>query len=243
MSIFKTVSDEALQRLLEFDTCAISNAIEQFQIRTRNQGFVNGSIRCLFPELTPRVGYAVTARVRTSSTPIANRCYFDREEWWSYVGTVPAPRFIVLEDIDRPPGVGALFGEIHAQISIALGCNAVLTNGAVRDLPGSRQSGIQMFAGSVAVSHSYAHIVDFGDPVEVGGLQIKPGDLLHGDQHGVVCVPIEIAESVPNIAAEILASEKELVDFCRSKQFSFGKLIEKMQRVSRKTGVPEKDLR
>lgn len=242
MGTVATVAEEVLQKIHEFDSCTISNAIEQFRIRTRNEGFVNGSVRCMFPEFSPRAGYAVTARVRTLSTPITGRCYYDREEWWSYVSSIPAPRFIVLEDVDHSPGLGALFGEIHSCIAVALGCNAVLTNGAVRDLPGSRQSGLQMFAGNVAVSHSYAHIVDFGDPVEVGGLEIRPGNLLHGDQHGVVSIPIEVADLLPKVAAEILESEKELIEYCKSKHFSFARLCEKMQRLSRRTGVPDKEL-
>ena len=150
-------------------------------------------------------------------------------------------RFIVLEDADHVPGLGALVGEIHANICTALGCTAVLTNGAVRDLPGVRLSGLQLFAGSIAVSHSYAHVIDFGETVEVGGLRIKPGTLLHGDLHGVLSVPIEIAERVSQVAAEILSSEKELIDFCRSDNFSFSKLSEKIQRVSRKIAAPGKD--
>lgn len=242
MHAVRTVSQEVLQKLQQFDSCTVSNAIEQFHIRTRNEGFVNGSVRCMFSDLLPRAGYAVTARIRSSTTPIAGRCYYDRAEWWSYVRSIPAPRFIVLEDVDHVPGLGALFGEIHSCIAVALGCNAVATNGAVRDLPGSRQTGIQMFAASVAVSHAYAHVVDFGEPVQIGGLQVQPGNLLHGDQHGIVSIPVDVAEALPAAAAQILESEQELIDFCKSKQFSFAGLTEKMQRIAVKTRVPDKDL-
>ncbi len=223
-----------LQQLQGLDTCTVSNAIEQFHVRTRNEGFVNGTVRCMFPHLSPRVGYAATARIRTSSTPIAGRWYYERMDWWSYLLTIPAPRFIVIEDIDHIPGLGALFGEIHAHISRALGACAYLTNGAVRDLPGIRAAGLQAFAGSIAVSHAYAHIVEFGEPVAIGGLHIRPGDLLHGDQHGIVSVPFSIAGEIPRVAAEILEKEKELIEFCRSPEFSFQKLSEKVQRVSTK---------
>jgi len=238
----RTIPEEILQQLRQFDTCTISNAIEQFHVRTRNEGFVNGSVRCIFPEIPPRVGYAVTARIRTSSTPIGGRCYYDRVDWWSYLETIPAPRFVVVEDVDHVPGVGALLGQIHACICVALSCTAFLTNGAVRDLPGVKQAGLQLFAGSVAVSHSYAHVVDFGEPIEVGGLQIKPGNLLHGDQHGVVCIPLDVAARVPRVATEILESEKELIDLCQSEEFSFEELSQKIQHLSRKVGASDKDL-
>jgi len=237
-----TVPPETLDRLQQIDTCTVSNAIETFNVRTRNEGFVNGSVRCIFPDFPPKVGYAVTGRIRTSATPIAGRCYYDRIDWWSYLLTIPAPRFLVIEDVDHTPGLGALVGEIHANICIALGCIAYLTNGSVRDLLGVEAAGFQVFAGSVSVSHSYAHIVEFGEGVEVGGLQIKPGDLLHGDQHGVQRIPLSIANEIPRVAAEMLESEKELIEFCGSKEFSFEELSKRLQDMSAKFGA-DKDSR
>jgi 4-hydroxy-4-methyl-2-oxoglutarate aldolase len=242
-SSLSTVSPETLERLRHIDACALANAIEQFQVRTRNEGFVDGTVRCIFPQLPPRVGYAVTARIRSSSTPIAGRCYYDRPEWWSYVLTIPAPRFIVAKDVDGRPGMGALFGEVHANISRALGCCAFVTNGAVRDLPGIEAIGFQVFAASVAVSHAYAHVVEFGEPVEVGGLLIRPGDLLHGDLHGVQSVPISIAEEIPKVVAEMSLMEEELIAFCGSRDFSLPKLIEKIQNVSNRLGTPGSHLK
>jgi len=230
-----------LEQLQRLDTCSVSNAIEQFHVRTRNEGFVNGSVCCLFPHMPPQVGYAVTARIRSSSTPITGRCYYDRADWWSYVLTVPAPRFVVAQDVDDKPGLGALFGEIHANICMALGCSAYVTNGSVRDLTGIEAAGFPVFAGSVAVSHAYAHVVEYGVPVEVGGLRIRPGDLLHGDRHGVQSIPISIAPEIPAKVAEMLETERELIDFCRSKAFSFDELIERMQHVSNKLGTPNRD--
>ena len=220
----------------QIDSCTVSNVIEQFKVRTRNEGFVDGQSRCMFPHFPPKVGYAVTARIRSSSTPIAGRCYYDRPEWWAYVASLPAPRFIVTQDVDHVVGLGALFGEIHANISVALNCSAYLTNGAVRDLPGIEATGLQVFAGNLSVSHSYAHVVEFGEPVEVGGLRISPGNLLHGDQHGVVCVPLSIADEIPAVAAELRRTEKELIDYCRSDDFSLEGLTGKLHKASGKLG-------
>lgn len=228
------VSSNTIRRLGEIDTCTVSNAIEQFGVRTRNEGFIRGAAQCMFPDMRPSVGYAVTATFRSSMTPVTGRCYFDRSDWWSYVAAQPEPRFLVLQDVDKTPGFGALFGEIHANICVALGCCALLTNGAVRDIPAIRASGLQAFAGSVSVSHAYAHIVAFGEPVEIGGLRIAPGDLLHGDRHGVLSIPSGIAAEVPTVAAEILDIEKEIVAYCRSLEFSAENLFEKLTCLSAK---------
>jgi 4-hydroxy-4-methyl-2-oxoglutarate aldolase len=228
----ETVATETLKELERFDSCTVSNAIERFHVRTRNEGFINGSIRCFFPQIPPRVAYAATARIRTSATPITGRCYYDRPDWWSYLATLPEPRFIVVKDVDHYPGLGALLGEIHANICRALRCTAYITNGAVRDLPGIRSADFQVFAGSISVSHAYAHVVDFGEPIELGGLLIKPGDLLHCDQHGVVSVPTNLAGEIPKMAREIEEHERDLIEFCRSADFSVGKLTAKMRHLS-----------
>ena len=188
----------------------------------------------MFPEMGPRAGYAVTARIRSSSTPIAGRCYYDRPDWWTHVQSIPGPKVVAIQDIDHVPGLGALVGEIHANIFKALGCTALVTNGAVRDLPGIEASRLQVFAGNVSVSHSYAHVVDFGGPVEIGGLAINPGDLLHGDRHGVISIPFEIAADVPAEAARIVETERELIRYCRSAQFSADGLTARIQYVSGK---------
>ena len=108
------------------------------------------------------VGYAVTGKIRTAATPtVVHGCY-DRTDWWNHLLTVPKPRVIVVQDIDKQPGLGAFLGEVHANILRALGCVGAVTNGAVRDLPAVEAIGFNLFAGHVAVSHAYAHIVDSG---------------------------------------------------------------------------------
>lgn len=234
----ETISKDTLATLQSLDTCTVSNAIEQFEVRLRNEGFMNSSIRCVFPQHGPRVGYAVTGRVRTSSIPVKGHCYYHRLDWWSHVLSVPAPRFVVLKDEDHVPGVGALLGDIHANIFVALECAAYVTNGAIRDIPGIEECGLQVFAGSVAVSHCYAHVTDFGEPVEIAGMVVKPGDLLHGDQHGIHSIPKSIASEIPGVAAQILRSEEQLKDFCRSPRFSIEELSNEIHRLSKKFKTP-----
>jgi len=106
----------------------------------------------------------------------------------------------------------------------ALHCVGVVTNGAVRDIPAARSAGFHYFAGSVSVSHGYVHIIDFGQPVKIGGLEIRSGDLLHGDLHGVQSVPLAIAPLIPEAAARIVAREQALIALCRAPEFTLEKL-------------------
>jgi regulator of RNase E activity RraA len=222
-----------LDKIRALDTCTVSNAIERLNVRLRNEGFVVGTTHCRFPNLEPMLGYAVTGRIRTSSPPMSARCYFDRIDFWEFLDAQPRPSVLVLQDVDHTQGFGAFIGEIHAVISRALGCVGVVTNGAVRDLPAIRALEFHAFSGALGVSHAYAHLIDFGEPVEIGGLRIATGDLIHGDRHGVQTIPLEIVSQVPDVVAQIREEERELVDFCRSRQFSLNGLRERLQRRSK----------
>jgi 4-hydroxy-4-methyl-2-oxoglutarate aldolase len=221
-----------LENLRALDTCAVSNAIERLDVRLRNEGFVSGEVQCRFPDLGPMVGYAATGRIRTASPPMNQRCYYDRIDWWNYVASIPEPRVMVLQDVDPKPGIGAFVGEIHATIGLALKCVGCVTNGAVRDLPGVEKVGFHLFSRNVSVSHSYAHIIEFGEPVEIGGLKISPGDLIHGDRHGVLTIPLSIAAEVQDEASKIVQEERELIEFCRSPNFSLEELWQRIRSVS-----------
>ena len=133
--------------------------------------------------------------------------------------------------LDPERSGGALLGEMHALIGQALHCVAYVTNGAVRDLPAVEAMGFQLFAGRVEVSHKYAHISEFGRPVQIDGLTISPGDLLHGDRHGVHAIPIPFARKIPDMVAELRREEDELRKLCLSPGFSLDKLERKLQKI------------
>jgi 4-hydroxy-4-methyl-2-oxoglutarate aldolase len=218
-------------RLKLLDTCTASNAIERLDVRPRNEGFIHGTARCLFPGMPPTLGYAVTGRIRSSAQPISGGWYYDRIEWWTYVQSLPSPRVVVLQDVDPVPAFGAFVGEIHANIASALGCVACVTDGAVRDLEPVEALGFQLFAGGVSPSHAYAHIVDWGLPVDIGGLRINPGDLVHGDRHGVHTVPLAVAADVPRMAGDLDREERELIGLCQSSHFSIEALSDMFDRI------------
>lgn len=229
MAVEPSLSEADLDALRRFDTCMVANAIDVFNVRLRNTGFTDGSIRCMFEDAPPMVGYAATARLRSGEPPIGGGSFHDRADFWRSILDIPSPRILVLEDIDKPPGRGAFIGDMHAAILKALGCIGYLSNGAVRELPAVRAMGLHLFGGSVAVSHAYAHIFEFGAPIRVGGMEVKPGDLLHGDRHGVLTVPLQFATKIPEVAVQLQRREQTVIDFCRSGAFSLEKLREIMK--------------
>jgi 4-hydroxy-4-methyl-2-oxoglutarate aldolase len=220
----KSLEPWQLEELRRIDTCIVASAIELFGVRLPNTGFTRSGIRCMFPERPPMAGYAATARIRSAQPPMQGRSYYTRSDWWNHILTIPEPRVVVIEDVDQPPGLGAFVGEVNAQILLALGCTALITNGAVRDLREVQPTGFQMFAGNVSPSHAYAHVFDFGGEVELDGLKIIPGALLHGDRHGVINVPMEIASRLPDAAHDIIRRRQHLIGLCRSERFSMDEL-------------------
>jgi 4-hydroxy-4-methyl-2-oxoglutarate aldolase len=224
MAIAPLLSEQQLQDLRQFSTCTMANAIERFNVRLRNTGYTDGSIHCRFPAMPPMVGYAVTARLRSEGPPVAGQAFRDRTDFWNAVLAIPAPRVLVLKDMDEVPGRGAFVGDVHAAILKALGCVGYVTNGAVRELPGVRELDFQLFSGNIAVSHAYAHLFDVGAKVVVGGMDVSPGDLVHGDQHGLITIPAEIAAELPKVAADLQVREERVIEFCRSGEFSVAKL-------------------
>jgi regulator of RNase E activity RraA len=218
------LAPEHLEALRRLDACTLANAIETFHARLRDEGFMDSAIRCLFPSLQPMLGYAATVKIRGSAPPTVDGPYPDRTDWWDHIASQPASRIVVIQDVATRPGLGALVGEVHMNILQALNCVGVVTNGAVRSIPAAERAGFHLFSGSVSVSHAYVHIIDIGAPVEIGGLKIRSGDLLHGDLHGVQCIPLDIAAQIPLIAARISARKRELIALCQSPEFSLEEL-------------------
>lgn len=217
------LSKEELETIRCWPTCAISNAIELFNIRPRNEGFMLPEIKCQFPELGPMVGYAVTAIICADSQEGRR---VQPPEWWEKILTIPEPRVVVIHDIDRPV-VGSFWGEVNGNIHKALGCVGTITDGSVRDLEEVKGIGFHFFSSCVTVSHAFVHLVEVGTPVKVGGLVVKPGDLIMGDRHGVLSIPMEIAREVPKAAQLVENWERPIIDFCKSKDFTISGLRER----------------
>ena len=224
-------SIELLQQIQQFDTCTIANAIERFGVRLRNEGYTRPGLRCVTGG-SPRVaGYAATCRVRLSDPPVKGRTYEDRTDWWDDIESLPAPRIAVIQDIELEPGDGSVVGQVHAAILKAFHCAALVTNGAVRHIPVVAAMGFPMFAHSVTVSHAYMHMVDYGTPVEIFGLQVSSGDLLFADCHGVISIPRHIAADVVSVADEISRQARRIIDLCQSPDFTREKLLEAVKNV------------
>jgi regulator of RNase E activity RraA len=215
-----------LEALARYDSPTLANAIETFDIQPRDAGFADSRIRCMFPELGRMVGFAATATIVARGAPAPDWAGAGNDGLYAYVRTVRAPRIVVVKDHDDPPAHGSLWGEVHATIFGALGCVGCVTDGAVRDLDEARGMGFHFFAAGPSVSHAYVRVEAVGEPVEIGGLVVAPGDLLHADQHGVLKIPLEIAAELPAAADRVIETEQALLRWVRSDDFDPDRLAE-----------------
>jgi regulator of RNase E activity RraA len=218
--------DDLLETLARYDAPTLANAIETFDLQPRDVGFADSRIRCMFPELARMVGFAATATIVARGAPGPDWAGVGNDALYSHVRTVRTPRIVVVKDLDDPPAHGSLWGEVHATIFGALGCVGCITDGAVRDLDEARGMGFHFFAAGPSVSHAYVRVETVGEPVEIGGLVVAPGDLLHADQHGVLKIPLEIAHEVPAAADRVIETEQTLLRWVRSDEFDPDRLAE-----------------
>jgi regulator of RNase E activity RraA len=219
-----------LELLRTYNSPTVANAIEVFDVRPRNEGFMRPEIRCIFPNMGVMVGYAVTVKIQ-ALTPGAKGATIYPSEHWKDMMKVPAPRVVVVEDLDEPSGVGSLWGEVNANMHKAMGCVGVVTNGSVRDLDEVEPLGFHFFAQHVSVSHSYVHIVEVGTPVRIGGLTVRPGDLLHADKHGVTNIPYDLAPRIPEGVQTVETMERQIINYSKSAEFTVDGLIDLFKRL------------
>src|SRR5579863_8434501 len=204
-----------LRLLAQYDTPTISNIIELFEVRPRNEGYMDARIRACFPEMPPAVGYAATATMRCALARCEGDVYGSLDEQVARFTELPGPAMVVYQDLDDPP-VAATFGEIMCTTYKSFGAVGLITSGAARDLDQVRRLDFPAFSNGAICSHGYSHIVDLHRAVRVGGLTIQPGDLIHADANGVTTIPLEIAADVPQAAAELAAAESMVLDYLRS---------------------------
>ena len=108
-----------------------------------------------------------------------------------FVASIPGPKIIVMQDLDKPAVIGSFWGEVSSTSHKSVGCVGTIVDGAIRDLDEMRSAGFKAIARRLCVGHAYAAPISWGEPVEVFGTRVKTGDLIHTDKHGFLVIPEE----------------------------------------------------
>ena len=211
------LSDRQFAFLRGIDTPTVCNLLEMVAPERRGHGYTIRHLHCPFPDLPPMVGFAKTVTMRAKDkVPLGDAGYMaKRLDYLDYVAAAPRPGIAVIEDLDDPGGYGAFWGEVQTNVHKALGCLGTITNGSIRDIP-QVAPGFQMLAGSIAPSHAFVHVVDFGGNVNIHGMAVRSGDLIHADRHGAVVVPLNTIDPMKEAAPKLAAKEAQIIDAAKS---------------------------
>lgn len=208
------LSADTLKNLAKYDTPTVCNVIELFDVRPRNVGYMNDSIKACFPKLPPMVGFALTSTFRSMQPPRSGDAYGSLVDQVEKFAELPGPPVVVFQDLDEPT-TSATFGEVMCTMYSSFGSVGLVTSGAGRDIDQVAALDYPVFTNGTICSHGYCHIPQINVPVTVGGIAIHPGDLLHGDVNGVSTIPIEIASEIPDACAELMRAEQVVLDYCK----------------------------
>ncbi len=206
-----------LDFLRSIDTPTVCNLLEIVAPERRGFGYTVRHLHCAFPDLPPMVGFAKTVTMRAQDkVPLGDAGYMNKRlDYLDYIASAPQPSIVVIQDLDDIVGFGAFWGEVQSNVHKALGCLGTITNGSIRDIPMIPQ-GFQMLAGSIAPSHAYVHAVDFGIDVNIHGMAVKNGDLVHADRHGAVVVPLATIDPMKAAADGLAARETKIINAAKS---------------------------
>ncbi|MBD3664240.1 RraA family protein [Sulfitobacter aestuariivivens] len=214
--------NESLHALLKrCDTPTVCNAIEVAQGKRGFNDFTRGTMQSSAPGAA-MVGYARTARIQAVNPPTedADVIRARRMAYYKYMAEGPRPGVAVVQDMDVPNAIGAYWGEINTNVHKAFGLSGALTDGVMRDL-GDLPDGFPVVAGSIGPSHGFVHVVDFDQPVEVQGMSVAPGALVHADRHGAVVIPQDVIPALEAAIAQLFKSEKVVLDATKGKRIDF----------------------
>ena len=210
-----------LAALQEWDTPTICNGLELVTPERRAIGFTVEPMLAADRSLKPMVGLARVGTIRAKEPP--RGVVASRLDWFDYVADADMPTVVVLQDLDDRPGYGAWWGEVHSTVHKALGAQGCVTNGSFRDCD-MLAPGFQIIGGRIGPSHAHVHMVEFGRPVNVFGMNAIHDDVIHADFHGAVVIPADAVRRLPDAIALCARREKVILDVCASPDFSPARL-------------------
>lgn len=208
---------EDLLALEAWDTPTICNGLELIVPDRRAIGFTVEPMVAADRFHKPICGVARVGTIRAKEPPRGKVA--SRLDWFDYVGGATLPTVVCLQDLDDQPGYGAWWGEVHSTVHKALGALGCVTNGSFRDCD-MLAPGFQIIGGRIGPSHAHVHLVDFGRGVNIFGMKVGHGDVVHADFHGAVVIPAEAVRDLPAAIDLCARRERVILDLCASPDFT-----------------------
>ncbi|MEQ8349281.1 MAG: RraA family protein [Sneathiellaceae bacterium] len=127
-----------------------------------------------------------------------------------FIDDVPPGAVVAIDNGGRTDCT--VWGDILTFVAAKRGVAGTVINGICRDVDRSREMGYPLFTAGhwMRTGKDRVHLVATNEPVDLGGVLVAAGDILLGDDNGVVAVPAERLDEVTTIAAGIEAAEDRI---------------------------------
>ena len=223
-----TITRELVEQLESYSTPTILNGLKRLGVATADLKVMNRNlVGAMSPNLGPRCGFAVTRKMATRKKGGPSQMLDVPPD--QGLLAVPGPRFLVVENVGDWQGPVCIWGEVTSYIHTACDCRAGVTNGPVRDIPEMEALGFASFANGAGSGGGMVDLLAINVPVTVGRLSVNPGDLIHGDRHGITKIPKELAPGLPDAIARHAGWEEGIFEVCRTKPLDLDALAAAMK--------------
>jgi regulator of RNase E activity RraA len=198
----------ALAALREFDGALLANTIGYIDPAPVHECYMGGSIQPVTPCPGSVIGIAVTCEMDASSPNQTGNV----DGFWQQLDEIKAmdlPAIWVVKSVGPRPDHECIAGDGMGKALYASGCAGIVTDGRVRDLKGLAGIPLAVFSKGISIHHTPMRIRRINQPVEVGGLTIKPGDIIHGSAEGVIRIPRSCLARLAESANRMWAFERD----------------------------------
>lgn len=202
------VTRQLLQQLREFDTALLANTIGAVDSTPVERWYMGGSIQSVTPELGPTVGVAYTCELDSSSPGGPAQV----DDYWQLLEQMEAddrPSVLIVKTVGSRPDHECVAGDGMAKTLYAAGCLGLVTDGGVRDIAGLRTVPFATYCKGRTIHHGPLRFRAANQPVEIGGIVVRHGDVVHADSGGVITVPASCLEDLPAQAMRMQSFERE----------------------------------
>jgi 4-hydroxy-4-methyl-2-oxoglutarate aldolase len=208
------VTAQMLEELRDFDTPLLANTIGYLSTTPPHDYYLSGEIQSVTPPLGPTVGVVFTAEI-DSSTPGGTG---DTTLYWELLDRMreaPVPSILVAKAVGSRPEHECMIGDGMAKTLFSVGCVGLVSDSRIRDFAGLISTPFAAYCRGRIAHHGPLRFRSIQRPVEVGGVLIAPGDVLHADPNGVIRIPPDCLAGLAAAAIRNRAFEHEAHMFLR----------------------------
>ena len=198
------MSTEKLELLKNYDTPSITNVVATYPNSKNCLGlyhpwkgkwYTDQTLKCMYPELGRRVGYVVTCMY---GLPDPGYRKLGIADLLMAIGKSPKPVILAVKQNfpEEIKNINGLMGGNMMTAFKSAGVVGVLSDGPSRDLDEVRPLEIQYMLTGVCAGHGEFALQAINVPVEICGMDVAPGDVVHMDENGAVKFPSEYIDEM-----------------------------------------------